>query len=531
MKSYFFFSLVALFLLVPPSLIRPLYPRDEGRYAEVARQALDSGHWFIPHLNGVPHFSKPPLYYDMTASVFAILGQGRLSVRLVSILAFLGCLLLSMRWAKRYGASGAGEISALLTLCMVQAVIAGQFGDLNMVLTFFLTAGLLFLAEALISPEEHGGSWIPGWICIALAFLVKGPLALIIPLGTNLMYRLIKGEPLRIGRRRWLLALAMFFLIAAPWYVWVIAREGGRLVNFWLEDIFRRTAVGKHHITLYLLLYYVPVFIVGTSGWGLVLICRGICRMRDTWQGLSPTLPTPPERLRRLDHSSGDGARKSGILRWVAALFHGLSPFETFLLSWILFTLLFFSLLRATMVSYIQPLYPAVAMFLGIYLSRKTGSLRDFFFRYRKRLLASFIATHLVALLFACGYLFAGRTVHDEGGLAKVYELNIIGDLLKEESGKPRDLVQVDIFAPYFNFIMKRDSILVRQEVHQEWPVPAYLEATPQEIRRRIEKGDPLILFMERKVSGAMGFNNLKNLQTIYGSKRYVVYQTPSLRR
>ena len=509
MKSYFLFSIVALFLLVPLSLIRPLYPRDEGRYAEVARQALEGGHWFIPHLNGVPHFSKPPLYYDLTASVFAILGQGRIAVRLVSILAFLGCLLLSMRWAKRYGASGAGEISALLTLCMVQAVIAGQFGDLNMILTFFLTAGLLFLAETLISPEEHGGSWIPGWICIALAFLVKGPPALIIPLGTILMYRLIKGEPLRIGRRRWLLALAMFFLIAAPWYVWVVAREGGRLVNFWLEDIFRRTAVGKHHITLYLLLYYVPVFIVGTSGWGLVLICRGICRVRDTWQGL----------------------RKSGILRWVEALFHGFSLFEVFLLSWILFTLLFFSLLRATMVSYIQPLYPAVAMFLGIYLSRKTGGLRGFFFRHRKRLLASFIATHLMALLFACSYLFAGRPANAEGRLAKMYELNIIGDLLKEESGKPLDLVQVDIFAPYFNFIMKRDSILVGQEVHQEWPVPAHLEATPQEIRRRIGKGDPLVLFMERKVSENMGFTNLKNLQTIYGSKRYVVYKTASLSR
>jgi hypothetical protein len=228
----------------------------------------------------------------------------------------------------------------------------------------------------------------------------------------------------------------------------------------------------------------------------------------------------------------------------VETLFHGLAPFETFLLSWILFTLLFFSLLRATMVSYIQPLYPAVAMFLGIYLSRKTGGLRGFFFRYRKRVLASFIATHLVALLFACGYLFAGRPADAEGRLAKMYELNIIGDLLKEESGKPRsdaeamarkrlDLVQVDIFAPYFNFIMKRDSILVGQRVHTEWPAPApaHLEATPQEIRRRIEKGDPLVLFMERKVSEKMGFNNLKNLQTIYGSKRYVVYQTSSLSR
>jgi len=520
MKSYFFFSLVLLLLLIPFSLIRPLYPRDEGRYAEVARQALDGGHWLIPHLNGVPHFSKPPLYYDITASVFAVLGQGRLSVRLGSILAFLGCLLLSIRWAKRFGTSGAGEISALLTICMVQAVISGQFGDLNMVLTFFMTSGLLFLADALISPVGAGGSWIAGWVFIALAFLVKGPPALIIPLGTILTYRLIKGKEIRIGSRRWLLAIAIFLLVAAPWYVWVIAREEGRLINFWSEDIFRRTAVGRHQIRLYLLFYYVLVFIVGTSGWGLVLICRGISRVRETWEGL----------------------KESGILRWMKNLFRGLSPFETFLLSWILFTLLFFSLLRATMASYIQPLYPAVAMFLGINLSRKAGGLRGFFFRYRKRLLASFIATHLVVLLFACSYLFAGHAADTEGRIVKMYELNVIGDLLEEKIGEQHpvagdmankrfDLVQVDIFAPYFNFILKRDSILVGEEVHQEWHEPSYLEATPEEIRGRIEKGDPLVLFMERKVSEKMGFNNIKGLETIYGSKRYVVYQTSLLQR
>ena len=98
-RIYLFFALIALFYLGLPSFIRPLYPRDEGRYAEVARQATDNGCWLIPYLNGIPHLTKPPLYYDLTGVAFSLLGQNLFSARLISVISFMGCLLLTIKWA------------------------------------------------------------------------------------------------------------------------------------------------------------------------------------------------------------------------------------------------------------------------------------------------------------------------------------------------------------------------------------------------------------------------------------------------
>lgn len=41
----------------------PLFPPDEGRYANIAREMLMQHQYLIPHLNGVIYFEKPPLIY------------------------------------------------------------------------------------------------------------------------------------------------------------------------------------------------------------------------------------------------------------------------------------------------------------------------------------------------------------------------------------------------------------------------------------------------------------------------------------
>jgi len=46
---------------------RGLNELDEGRYAEIAREMTVTGEWPVPHLNGNPHFQKPPVVYWLTA--------------------------------------------------------------------------------------------------------------------------------------------------------------------------------------------------------------------------------------------------------------------------------------------------------------------------------------------------------------------------------------------------------------------------------------------------------------------------------
>src|SRR5437870_4481556 len=61
-KSVFLLAL-AIFVLFFKLGTRGLNEPDEGRYAEVGREMAASGDWLVPRLNGVEHFSKPPVTY------------------------------------------------------------------------------------------------------------------------------------------------------------------------------------------------------------------------------------------------------------------------------------------------------------------------------------------------------------------------------------------------------------------------------------------------------------------------------------
>ncbi|MCK4510708.1 glycosyltransferase, partial [bacterium] len=54
---------------------RGLYETTEGRYAESAREMLETGDWLVPRLDYEPHWTKPPLTYWALAGGMALLGE------------------------------------------------------------------------------------------------------------------------------------------------------------------------------------------------------------------------------------------------------------------------------------------------------------------------------------------------------------------------------------------------------------------------------------------------------------------------
>src|SRR5262249_9545653 len=62
--------LVAVALFLPGTGDRPLYVSDEARYALIARNMLETGHWLVPKIGSEVHLEKPPLF------MWAIAGLG-----------------------------------------------------------------------------------------------------------------------------------------------------------------------------------------------------------------------------------------------------------------------------------------------------------------------------------------------------------------------------------------------------------------------------------------------------------------------
>ena len=81
-----FLLMVVLFLTVITYFaflnLYPLLEPDEGRYAEIAREMLETGDFINPHLNYVKYFEKPPLFYWLTAWSIRFFGHNEKAVRM-----------------------------------------------------------------------------------------------------------------------------------------------------------------------------------------------------------------------------------------------------------------------------------------------------------------------------------------------------------------------------------------------------------------------------------------------------------------
>jgi 4-amino-4-deoxy-L-arabinose transferase-like glycosyltransferase len=86
--------LAALGLYLVGNASVPLLDRDEPRYAQCARQMLQSGDWVVPRLFDEIRAKKPPLIYWCQASVMWAVGDTAFAARLPSVLAIFCCAVL-----------------------------------------------------------------------------------------------------------------------------------------------------------------------------------------------------------------------------------------------------------------------------------------------------------------------------------------------------------------------------------------------------------------------------------------------------
>ncbi|MGD9762556.1 MAG: phospholipid carrier-dependent glycosyltransferase [Candidatus Binatia bacterium] len=251
----------------------PLTDPDEARYAEIAREMLASGDWVTPHLNFVKYFEKPPLVYWATALSFAGFGQSELAARLPSLLSALGTVALTIWLAVRlYGAATAALAAVILGFGPLFGILA-QVLTLDMALTFFLTAALaaLWCACATAREEERARRWVRlAYAAVALAVLVKGPVAVVLFAGVALPFVIV-----HVGWRstrpffdRWALALAV--AIALPWFLLV----GWRNPEFWSffvvdQHIHRYLSSHEHGEPLW---FFVPVIVLALAPWGFAAL-------------------------------------------------------------------------------------------------------------------------------------------------------------------------------------------------------------------------------------------------------------------
>jgi 4-amino-4-deoxy-L-arabinose transferase-like glycosyltransferase/membrane-associated phospholipid phosphatase len=318
---------------------------DEGVYAAIVQEMIATGDWISPHYNGAHHYDKPILLYWLMATAYFIFGANEFAARFWSALLGVGLVLMTFLFAKRYGGIKLGLISALILATSLETVGLAHAALTDMPLVFFMTGALYAFILALDAPDPiQSRSWyLTSGSAMALAVLTKGPVGIAIPV-------LIIG-PFLIAVRKWKSVLtpkrllgvgAVFFLIAAPWYLMQLFVNGWEFVDEFIlkHNIGRYTGVVSSHSGSWF--YYFIVLLIGFFPWVSFLP--------------SAILAQVSKRL-----AVQSSSERLGL----------------FLLIWFAVVFLFFTFAQTKLPNYVAPLFPPAAILVAQWLIRNFSDQWD----------------------------------------------------------------------------------------------------------------------------------------------------------
>ncbi len=239
----------------------PLFDEDEGEYGEVAVEMARSGDFITPTLNGQPFFEKPILAFWLEAPLVKVFGVHAWVFRLPSLLACLLWMLILGRFARRHWGPEAGALAALLCATSLGVTVSAHAAAMDGVLCLLITLAQLDLYRAWKTQDPWAERRT--WLWMALGFLAKGPVAVVVPALTSFLFYGLHKEWKRWFRSAfngwgWLI----FCTLALPWYVIQYHLMGPRFIEYflWRENLGRLTGTLQGHGGS--VLYYLPVLLV-----------------------------------------------------------------------------------------------------------------------------------------------------------------------------------------------------------------------------------------------------------------------------
>jgi 4-amino-4-deoxy-L-arabinose transferase-like glycosyltransferase len=299
---------------------------DEGRYALISKNMVETGNYLEPRLGDHYYADKPPLYFWLTAASFKLLGSenAHFSARIVPIVGAILTILATYLIASTLFNHAMGMISAGGLLSTIAAIGLAKFIRMDIFLISFISLALWAFLKGY--KNDGPSKWyLLMYPFLALGVLTKGPIALAIPAAVILLLLawqtlLGRNEWKVLGHMRLIIGSAIVIVVAGPWFIYMERLHPGYAHEFFLNQNFNRAFqagnnLGHHDNPLTNLAALFVAFVPWT---GLVIL---------------------------------------GIARYLRSAFARQSTdWESrFLLLWFFFVLIFFSLSKTILIHYVFP--------------------------------------------------------------------------------------------------------------------------------------------------------------------------------
>ena len=182
-------------------------------------------------MNYIVHMEKPPMAYWLIAGSFSIFGVNEFAARFPSALAAIITVVAVFFIGKRLAGPTAGFLAGIVLITSPQFTASSGLAFPDMILTCFITLGFAFFIKG---AAADGKQWnfLMFWLFAGFGMLTKGPVTLVIMLIPVILYILIFHEWRLVRPVPMIFGIAIFLIVAIPWYLFVIIRLPGLLEFF-----------------------------------------------------------------------------------------------------------------------------------------------------------------------------------------------------------------------------------------------------------------------------------------------------------
>lgn len=317
---------------------------DEVFYAQTAKEMIHHKTWMVPYLFDAPNFEKPIFTYWFLRIGFILFGVTNFGARFfcgffaaIGVIAVYLLALLGFKDREKAFTTALILMSSALYVGLARTVFT------DMIFTVLILLAFLSFFYAYLKAKHKALGIILFFFFCALATLTKGPLGLLLPLISVFIFLGIRKELKFIFCLESLWGLLFFCLTAIPWY-WFIYKEFGQsfIQEFFINDHWRRLLEAEH---------------LGNDKWYFYPLSMIAC-----------------------------------MFPWSIFVFLSFFYFAKklkaknapaiylYLLCWIGVIFVVFQVSHSKLVSYIFPLFPAMALVAGDYMSSKKNAERKTFF-------------------------------------------------------------------------------------------------------------------------------------------------------
>ncbi len=246
-----------------------------------ALEAARDGHWLLPTINGAPRTKKPPLAQWVAAAGILSSDSIEWGARWPSLL--MACLTLAgvYELGRIVGGVRLGLIAGLVCASAGMFLIHSRHQTYDIQLLFWVTLTNVFLARGLLLSKKPTALFAAAGICLGLALLTKGPVALtqtILPVAVFAGFVKWKSrresQPVPLVETKaslaWPIAVGVLLalLITLPWPIYIWIKMNGRGHEWVREVALADEKLERKRSHWYDLLVFIPI----VFPWSLMLL-------------------------------------------------------------------------------------------------------------------------------------------------------------------------------------------------------------------------------------------------------------------